>query len=264
METAVLDPQWRPGLTIPAGLARRYGPEHLQVIEPANRSRLVAGPDPADPAGWLAWELLYWNEPDLYERLTEGEPLHPELLAALPLEGKAVVDVGAGTGRLTLLCAARATRVYAVEPATPMRRLLEQKLRQHAVDNVTVLAGWSDALPLGDHSVDLTVSASAFGSDPHRGGDAGLRELHRVTRRGGRIAILWPDNPQWFIDRGFQYRSYEGSLEVRLRDLETAIECARTFYSPAVVAYLERTRRPIVPFDLLGTNAPRDCCWKDL
>jgi len=264
VETAVLDPQWRPGLTIPPGLARRYGPEHLQVIEPASRARLVPGPEPADPAGRLAWELLYWNEPELYERLTEGEPLHPELLAALPLEGKVVLDVGAGTGRLTLLCAARAARVYAIEPATPMRRLLEQKLGRHAVDNVTVLAGWSDALPLGDHAVDLSVSASAFGADPHRGGDAGLRELHRVTRPGGRIAILWPDDPRWFIDRGFKYRSYEGSLDARFRDLDTALECARIFYSPAVVASLERTRRPVVPFDLLGINAPRDCCWKVL
>src|SRR3989442_167636 len=87
MPVAVIDPQWRPGLTVPAGLARRYGPEHFEAIEPAARARLQPGPEPADPSGPLAWDLLYWNEPELYDRLTEGGPLHPDLLAMLPLTG---------------------------------------------------------------------------------------------------------------------------------------------------------------------------------
>ncbi len=260
----VLDPLWRPGLTIPAGLAHRYGLEHLQAIEPASRARLVTGPDEADPSGLLAWDLLYWNEPELYDRLTEGEPLHPDLLAALPLDGATVVDVGAGTGRLTLLCAARAAQVHAVEPAAPMRQLLEEKIRGRRLENVDVASGFSDALPLPDASVDLAVSASAFGSDPRRGGEAGLQELQRVVRPGGRIAILWPDDPQWFIARGFRYQVCEGALEVRFRDLKTAFECAEIFYSDLVVSHLQRTRRPIVPFELLGTNPPRDACWLDV
>jgi SAM-dependent methyltransferase len=264
MPAAVIDPQWRPGLTVPAGLARRYGLEHFQAVEPAAQARLQPGPEPADPSGPLAWDLLYWNEPELYDRLTEGEPLHPDLLASLPLEGATVVDVGAGTGRLTLLCAARAARVYAVEPAAPMRRLLEEKIRGRRLDNVDVAAGFSDALPLPDASVDLVVSASAFGSDPRRGGEAGLHELRRVVRPGGRIAILWPDDPPWFIARGFRYQVCEGALEVRFRDLDTAFACAEIFYSDAVVSHLQHTRRPIVPFDLLGINPPRDACWLDV
>jgi len=164
---------------------------------------------------------------------------------------------------LTLLCAARAAQVIAVEPATPMRRILERKIHERGIDNVTVLAGWCDAVPLGDHAVDLSVSASSFGSDPRRGGDPGLSELRRVTRPGGRISILWPDDPSWFIDRGFQYQAYEGPLEVRFRDLETALECARIFYSRALVGYFEQTRRPIVSFEFLGIDGPRDCCWID-
>lgn len=264
MQVGVIDPQWRPGLTIPAGLAHRYGPEHLQVIEPAARARLVSGPEPADPTGWLAWDLLYWNEPELYDRLTEGEPFHPDLLARLPLDAATVLDVGAGTGRLTLLCAARAGRVHAIEPAAPMRRVLEQKIRDRGINNVDIAPGWCDALPLPDGSVDVAVSASAFGSDPRRGGEPGLHELQRVVRPGGRIAILWPDDPQWFIVRGFHYQVCEGALEVRFRDLRTALECAEIFYSAAAVTHFERSRRPVVPFEALGINPPRDCCWIDL
>lgn len=262
--STVLDSLWRPHLAIPEGLARRYGPAQLKALEPDARHRLLGGAQPPATDGPLAWDLLYWNEPELYDRLTEGEPLHPGLLATLALDRKTVLDVGAGTGRLTFLCAARAARVFAVEPATPMRQLLERKMRERGIENICLLSGWYDALPIGDQSVDLAVSASAFGSDPRRGGEAGLRELYRVTRPGGRITIVWPDDPQWFIDRGFEYQAHEGPLEVRFRDLDAAFECARIFYSPAVVAHLEQTRRPIVPFDVLGINAPRDCCWIDL
>jgi SAM-dependent methyltransferase len=254
----VLDPLWRPALTIPAGLARRYGPEHLQAIEPAARARI----DASDPR--LAWQLLYWNEPDLYDRLTEGEPLHPDLLAALPLDGATVVDVGAGTGRLTLLCAARAARVYAIEPATPMRRILEEKIRARGLTNVDVMPGWCDALPLPDSAVDVVVSASAFASDPRRGGEPGLRELERVVRPGGRIIIVWPDDPEWFIARGFDYQFFAGAFEVRFRDLETALMCAEIFYTENVVSYLRRSQRPVVSFELLGINPPRDACWLDV
>src|SRR5260370_40577139 len=98
-----------------------------------------------------------------------------------------------------------------------MRALLEEKIRGRRLANVEVATGFSDALPLPDASGDLAVSASAFGSDPRRAGEPGLRELLRVVRPGGPIAILWPAYPPWFIAPGFRYQVVRGGPELRLR-----------------------------------------------
>lgn len=294
------DPLWRPRLTPPPGLVARYQPSHLLAVAPPALAFLLAEPqvaevarralptlpvnvrahvrdslgpssletDVSEAAGWpdlvrcLAWDLLYWNEPDLYDRLTEGEALHFGLLRDLNFDRSVVLDVGAGSGRLTLLCAVRASKVYALEPATPLREVLSRKLKARHYSNVEMLPGWSNRIPLEDGSVDLALSASAFGAIPSRGGDVGLRELFRVVRPGGRIAVLWPDDPSWFLSRGFEYHAYGGAMEVRFRDLETAAACAEIFYPSAALEHIRRTGRPVVPFDLIGVNAPRDLCTR--
>ena len=50
----------------------------------------------------LAWELLYRLEPQLYDRLVSAEQLHPGLIGWLPDDVERIVEVAAGTGRLTL------------------------------------------------------------------------------------------------------------------------------------------------------------------
>ena len=64
----------------------------------------------------LAWELLYRLEPELYDRLASAERLHPAVIQWLPAGLERIVEVGAGTGRLTLELSAAVTRLWRSSP----------------------------------------------------------------------------------------------------------------------------------------------------
>jgi SAM-dependent methyltransferase len=89
------------------------------------------------------------------------------------------VDVGAGTGKLTRVLAARFRRVIAVEPDDAMRAY---------IDVGEPVAGTGEALPLGDASADAVFVASAF---HWFDGARALAEFARVLRPRGLLALLW-------------------------------------------------------------------------
>ncbi|HEV2774969.1 MAG TPA: methyltransferase domain-containing protein [Solirubrobacteraceae bacterium] len=115
-----------------------------------------------------------------YER---GRPGYPDaavdrLVAALP--GRRVVDLAAGTGKLTRALVARGCDVVAVEPVAEMRALIEPPAR--AVDGVAEATGLPEA------SADAVTVAQAF---HWFDGPRALREIHRVLRPGGVLALIW-------------------------------------------------------------------------
>jgi SAM-dependent methyltransferase len=94
-----------------------------------------------------------------------------------------VVDVGAGTGKLTRGLVALGHRVAAVEPLPEMLAHLRS-----AVPGAAALAGSAEQLPLPDASADVVVCAQAFHWFDR---DAALREFVRVLRPGGRVGLVW-------------------------------------------------------------------------
>ena len=127
---------------------------------------------------------------DVAEAYDRGRPDYPpEVVERLGLPpGARVLDLAAGTGKLTRVLRGAGFDVVAVEPQPAMRALVPG-----------ALDGTAEAIPLPDASVDGATIADAWHWFDHaRAGD----ELARVVRPGGPVAILWQwptgeDRPEW-------------------------------------------------------------------
>jgi ubiquinone/menaquinone biosynthesis C-methylase UbiE len=131
---------------------------------------------------------------DLYERARPGYPQEAIdwIAAKLGLGSTStVLDLGAGTGKLTRALVETGARVIAVEPGDAMRAELER-----ALPDVEALRGAAEDIPLPDRSVDCIAVGQAFHWFRH---DEAIPELHRVLRPRGGVALVWysrdPDNP---------------------------------------------------------------------
>lgn len=177
---------------LPAGVRA-----HEMNWVPAPERELLAGRDAAAVGRVLRalfWTLVYHLEPARWDALAEVEPIHPELLGALPRRVARAADVGAGSGRLTRHLVPRAGMVVAIEPSAGLRRILRERL-----PGVLALPGWAEHLPLATASFELTAACGSFGPQPEV-----LDELDRVTAPGGVIALISPESPEWFEAHGWR------------------------------------------------------------
>lgn len=152
-----------------------------------------------------------------YERSRPGYPT--AVLDGLPLDrDAAVVDIGAGTGKLTRVLTRRFRRVIAVEPLDGMRSILAR-----VVPEAEVLAGSAEGVPLGDASVDGAFAGQAFHWFAN---DEAVAELARVLRPGGVLCLVWnspdPERPSPLP------RRFRASLE----ELHAAARAAREQAAP--------------------------------
>jgi SAM-dependent methyltransferase len=244
-------------------LRTRYTVADLDVLSAQEARRFApagAGNPQAEPA--LAWELLYRLEPELYDRLVQAERLHPAVLRWLPAGLDRVVEVGAGTGRLTCELLHRARELVAVEPAAPLREMLARRLaRADRACRARVTAGFFDDLPLPNHWADLVVACSAFTPEAGHGGEAGLEEMERVCRPDGLVVIVWPNNVDWLIAHEYEYVSFAGEMFVEFASREEAAELIEIFY-PSAPAEVRGGARRRVSYEALGINPPRDIAYK--
>ncbi|WP_273732796.1 class I SAM-dependent methyltransferase [Mycolicibacterium septicum] len=140
--------------------------------------------------------LSFGSEAAAYER---GRPSYPpETIDWLLPEGaQDVLDLGAGTGKLTTRLVERGLDVIAVDPIPEMLELLSNSL-----PDTPALLGTAEEIPLADNSVDAVLVAQAWHwFDPERA----VKEVSRVLRPGGRLGLVWNTRDErlgWVKDLG--------------------------------------------------------------
>jgi SAM-dependent methyltransferase len=155
--------------------------------------------------------LVYALDPAAYDTLPFLGWDSQELSGLTDFAGKTVLDVGAGTGRLTFAVAPVADRVYASEPVANLRDYLRSKAADLGRGNVFVVDGLITELPFPDQSFDVTMGGHVFGDEPA----AEHAEMVRVTRPGG-VVIHCPGNRdadderhRFLMEQGFSWARFE-------------------------------------------------------
>lgn len=126
--------------------------------------------------------LSFGSEAAAYER---GRPSYPPEAIdwLLPPGAHDVLDLGAGTGKLTTRLVERGLDVVAVDPVAEMLEVLQASLPA-----TPALLGTAEQIPLPDNSVDAVLVAQAWHwFDPARA----IPEVVRVLRPGGRLGLVW-------------------------------------------------------------------------
>jgi SAM-dependent methyltransferase len=128
---------------------------------------------------------------DIYERARPSYPADAVARLAAELDigaGRTVLDLAAGTGKLTRLLAERGARLVAVEPSEAMRTEFSAVL-----PDVPVHEGTAEHIPLPDALVDAVVVAQAFHwFDAPRA----LEEIARILRPQGGLALVWNERDE--------------------------------------------------------------------
>ncbi|MGH3530601.1 MAG: class I SAM-dependent methyltransferase [Mycobacterium sp.] len=129
-----------------------------------------------------ARSLSFGSEAAAYER---GRPSYPPEAIdwLLPPGARDVLDLGAGTGKLTTRLVERGLDVVAVDPIAEMLEVLRKSL-----PDTPALLGTAEDIPLADNSVDAVLVAQAWHwFNPARA----IPEVVRVLRPGGRLGLVW-------------------------------------------------------------------------
>lgn len=182
-------------------LAQVDGPQNRETVYQAEREILQTINDlvvyALDPSIYDAQPFLGWDS--------------NELTSVADFSDKIVIDVGAGTGRLSMLAAEKGSVVFAVEPVHNLREYLKHKAQKMGLTEIFPVDGLITDIPFPDDFADITMGGHVFGDQPR----LEFLELVRVTIPGGMI-ILCPGNNdmdneihQFLVEQGCEWSRFE-------------------------------------------------------
>ena len=155
--------------------------------------------------------LTYVIDPAIYDAQSFLEWDSSELTTIVDFTDKVVIDVGAGTGKLTFIAAEKAKAVFAVEPVGKLRLYIKGKAKKLGLNNVFPVDGLITDMPFPDRFADICMEGHTFGDNI----ELEHKEMERVTKTGG-IAIHCPGNNDvdneihWFLTaKGYSWSTFE-------------------------------------------------------
>ncbi|MDQ2691528.1 MAG: methyltransferase domain-containing protein [Chloroflexota bacterium] len=214
---------------------------------------------------------IYQTEGDRYEALIAREDYQGNILRAIDeiinVDGLDILDLGAGTGRLTLMLAPRARSIRAFDASAEMLRVCRERLIAGGYSNWQVQVADHRHLPVEDRSADLVVSGWSISYlavwNPENGPaelDRWLAEMKRVLRQNGTIILFESlgtgnEEPrrlehvepvyQWLEANGFESRWIR--TDYRFESLEEAIELSRFFFGDELGDNVEQNQWVVLP-----------------
>jgi len=214
---------------------------------------------------------VYQSHADQYERLIRREDYQGNILSAIesycPLDGIDVVELGAGTGRLTRLLAPHVKSIKAYDSSAHMLETAEKSLREMGLTNWETGVADHRHVPVQDSSADLVISGWSFcylavwgGEEWKSALEAGSREIERILRPGGMALIIEslgtgtekPDPPEhlkayfgWLVEAGFE-RGWMRT-DYRFESLEEAVELSTFFFGEEMGQRVQENHWQILP-----------------
>ncbi|MFT4295373.1 MAG: class I SAM-dependent methyltransferase [Micropruina sp.] len=160
----------------------------------------------------LAHARSFGEVADVYEAARPSYPADAVSWLVRPDEVR-VVDVGAGTGKLTRALVAAGHEVTAVDPSEQMLAVLRSR-----IPGVQTLTGTGEQLPLPDGTADAITFAQAWHwVDPQRASV----EAGRVLRPGGTLGLVWnlrDERVDWVRELGVAMRADKGQYTIGMDD----------------------------------------------
>jgi ubiquinone/menaquinone biosynthesis C-methylase UbiE len=214
---------------------------------------------------------IYQSEADRYEALISREDYRGNIPRAIDeivrVDGLDVIDLGAGTGRLTLLLAPRVRSIRAFDASAEMLRVCRERLLASGLSNWGVQVADHRRLPLRDGSADLAVSGWSVSYlavwNPERGVaelDKWLAEMKRVLRPNGTLILFESlgtgnESPirlehvgstyRWLDANGFRNKWIR--TDYKFASIEEAVELSRFFFGDELADNVQRNHWVVLP-----------------